>query len=81
MSDDAYIKLREFLDQFPLGYPKTSSGVELRILKRLFSGEEAKIAVYLTPIPEEAAKIASKIGMEEKKLEKNVLRASVLMPT
>lgn len=70
MSDDAYIKLREFLDQFPLGYPKTSSGVELRILKRLFSEEEAKIAVYLTPIPEETAKIASKIGMEEKKLEK-----------
>lgn len=70
MSDDAYIKLREFLDRFPLGYPKTSSGIELRILKRLFSEEEAKIAVYLTPIPEEAAKIASKIGMEEKKLEK-----------
>ncbi|MFX1321321.1 MAG: ATP-binding protein [Promethearchaeota archaeon] len=70
MSDDAYIKLREFLDQFPLGYPKTSSGIELRILKRLFSEEEAKIAVYLTPIPEEVAKIASKIGMDLTKLEK-----------
>ncbi len=69
MSDDAYRKLREFLDQFPLGYPKTSSGVELRILKRLFTEEEAIIAVYLTPIPEETAKIASKIGIEEKKLE------------
>ena len=70
MSDDAYIKLREFLDQFPLGYPKTPSGVELRILKRLFSEEEAKIAVYMTPFPEEATKIASKIGIEEHKLEK-----------
>ncbi|MFX1499218.1 MAG: 4Fe-4S ferredoxin, partial [Promethearchaeota archaeon] len=62
MSDDVYIKLRAYLDQFPLGYPKTSSGVELKILERLFSEEEAKIAVNLTPIPEEAAKIAKKIG-------------------
>jgi hypothetical protein len=68
MSDDAYIKLREFLDQFPIGYPKSPSGVEIKILKRLFTEEEAKIAINLTPIPEEAAKIAKKIGMDEKKL-------------
>jgi len=32
MSDEAYLKLRNFLDQFPLGYPETPSGVEVKIL-------------------------------------------------
>ena len=41
MSDDTYIKLREFLDQFPIGYPKSPSGIEIKILKRLFTEEEA----------------------------------------
>ncbi|MEX2706541.1 MAG: hypothetical protein Q6352_015015 [Candidatus Freyrarchaeum guaymaensis] len=45
MSDEPYLRLREFLDQFPLGFPKTPSGVEIKILKRLFTEEEAKTAV------------------------------------
>ena len=36
-----YEKVRERLDQFPQGFPKTESGVELEILKSLFSPEEA----------------------------------------
>jgi len=69
MSDDVFLKLREFLDQFPLGYPQTPSGVEIKILKRLFTEEEAKIAVILTHIPEEASKIAKRTGMDANYLE------------
>ncbi len=69
MSDDVFLKLREFLDQFPLGYPQTPSGVEIKILKRLFTEEEAKIAVILTHIPEEASKIAKRTGMDVNDLE------------
>jgi hypothetical protein len=36
-------KLRERLDMFPQGFPKTKSGVELEILKNLFSIEDAQI--------------------------------------
>jgi hypothetical protein len=36
-----YERVRERLDQFPQGFPKTKSGVELEILKSLFSPEEA----------------------------------------
>ena len=57
-----YQKLREFLDQFPLGFPASPSGLEIEILKRLFTPEEAEIAVLLTPIPEEAAPIAARAG-------------------
>jgi NAD-dependent dihydropyrimidine dehydrogenase PreA subunit len=63
MSEAIYAKLREFLDQFPIGYPSTASGVEIEILKRLFTPEEAEIAMLLTPIPEEAEQIAARTGL------------------
>jgi Pyruvate/2-oxoacid:ferredoxin oxidoreductase delta subunit len=68
MSDQSYLKLRDFLDQFPLGYPPTDSGVELKILRRLFSAEEAEITVQLTPLPEETAAIAARAGLPEEDL-------------
>ena len=49
---EVYEKLRERLDMFPQGFPKTQSGVELEILENLFSEEEAKIALALKPYPE-----------------------------
>ena len=65
MSNEPYFKLREFLDQFPIGYPRTASGVEIKILKRLFSSEEAEIAVQLSPLPEEVPLIAARAGLPE----------------
>ncbi|NVM38221.1 MAG: 4Fe-4S binding protein [Candidatus Lokiarchaeota archaeon] len=44
---DLYRKLQEHFDTFPVGYPSTKSGVEIRILKQLFTTEEAKIALNL----------------------------------
>ncbi len=69
MTDDVFFRLREFLDQFPLGYPQTPSGIEIKILKRLFTVEEARIAIHLTHIPEEASKIAKRSGMDVKDLD------------
>jgi len=63
-----YRKLQEFLDKFPLGFPQTSTGVEIKILKRLFTEKEAEIAVLLTPLPEEPAKIAQRAGLDERDL-------------
>ena len=39
-------------------YPATDSGVELRILKRLFTPEEAEAAIALTVFSEPADAIA-----------------------
>jgi electron transport complex protein RnfB len=66
MSDEPYLKLREFLDQFPLGFPKTSTGIEIQILKRLFTEEEAKLAIFLTPIPETVSRIARRAKIDKK---------------
>jgi H+/Na+-translocating ferredoxin:NAD+ oxidoreductase subunit B len=55
---DLYSQLAHHLDRLPGGYPATESGVELRILRRLFSSQDAELAMHLTLIPEEARVIA-----------------------
>ena len=67
MGEDVYIKLREFLHGLPGGYPATETGVELKILKKLFTPEQASLTMQLTPVPEAASDFASRtgIGQEE----------------
>ena len=55
---DVYQKLARHLDDLPGGFPPTESGVELRILRRLFTPEEAELALHLLLIPEESPVIA-----------------------
>ncbi|MFH0995999.1 MAG: hypothetical protein V1844_10970 [Pseudomonadota bacterium] len=63
-----YEKLREHLDSLPGGFPAAESGVEMRILKRLFTPEEAEIAPFLGMKLDTAEVIAQKAGMNEKKV-------------
>ena len=58
MENDLYEKLARHLDELPGGFPPTESGVELRILRRLFNEDEAELALHLTLIPEEPRVIA-----------------------
>ena len=64
MTKDVYQRLAEHLDNLPAGYPATESGVELRILKRLFTEEEAAIATDLSMMPETVEAIAARLGRE-----------------
>jgi ferredoxin len=57
MSDEVYAKLRKHLDSMPIGYPATESGVELRLLRHLFSVEEAQVALCLSALPEPLERI------------------------
>lgn len=61
---DVYQNLAKHLDKLPGGYPATESGVEIRILRRLFSPEEAELAVCLNMIPETPAAIAARTGLD-----------------
>jgi len=47
MTEEIYHDLQKHLDQFPIGYPATKSGVEIRVLKHLFIPKEAEIATKL----------------------------------
>jgi hypothetical protein len=61
MEMDSYQQLAQHLDKLPGGFPPSDSGVELRLLKRLFTPEEADLAVHLTLDREEARVIAERI--------------------
>ena len=63
MKQDIYQKLAQHLDDLPAGFPTTESGVELRILRRLFSPEEAAFALHLTLLPEEPRVVARRAGL------------------
>ena len=67
MAKDIYKKLARHLDNLPGGFPSTENGVELRILRHLFSPEEAELAVKLTLIPEESNVIARRTKLTEDK--------------
>ncbi|MFC1896426.1 ATP-binding protein [Thermodesulfobacteriota bacterium] len=62
MGDDVYRKLAEVLNTLPNGFPETASGVEFRLLKRIFSPEEAEIFCNLRLQFETAQQIAERTG-------------------
>lgn len=66
MSDKVFRELQVYLDQLPMGFPRTESGVEIDLLKTMFEPDEALIALNLTPIPETSEKIASKMDRDPK---------------
>jgi Na+-translocating ferredoxin:NAD+ oxidoreductase subunit B len=57
-STAVYESLAAHLDTLPAGFPRTNSGVEIRILQRLFSPEEAQLAQLVAPRPESPEAIA-----------------------
>jgi electron transport complex protein RnfB len=63
MVADVYQRLARHLDSLPGGYPPTESGVELRLLRRLFTEEEAELALQLTLLAETAAVVARRAGI------------------
>ncbi len=68
MATDIFERLAEHLDNLPGGYPRTENGVEMRILRRLFTPEEAKLAVHLTLIPEEPRVVARRAKIPAKEV-------------
>lgn len=52
MSKDVFEGLAEHLDAMPQGFPRSESGVEVRLLKKVSSEEEAEIAAQMKMMPE-----------------------------
>lgn len=64
LSEEIYHKLARRLDTIPNGFPATESGVELRLLARLFTPEEAALAAEMHLLYEPADAIAARVGMD-----------------
>lgn len=66
MSEEIYRKLAQRLDAIPNGFPATESGVELKLLAKIFSPEEAALAAVMRLSTEPAAVIAGRAGLDPK---------------
>jgi Na+-translocating ferredoxin:NAD+ oxidoreductase subunit B len=64
MNDDIFEKLREKIDQYGLGFSATATGVEIKLLKRLFSEEDARLWMHLTDTLETPDVIAKRANQD-----------------
>ena len=79
-----YRELQQHLDKFAVGFPATESGAEIRILKHLFSPDEAKLATRLDDkyepleaIYERVKDLVSSTEELKKMLDKMVTKGSI----
>lgn len=73
MSDAIYKKLAKVLDTLPNGYPETKSGVELKILKSIYTPEDAEIFCDLRLTFESPDQIAKRSGRDLEGLEEKLV--------
>ena len=63
MGDDVYRKVATALNTLPNGFPPTESGVEIKLLKKVFEPEEAELFCRLRLTYETAEQIAERSGI------------------
>ncbi|HRZ25923.1 MAG TPA: 4Fe-4S binding protein [Spirochaetota bacterium] len=74
MGNDAYELLANVLGSLPNGFPRTETGVELELLKKLFAPDEAELFCRLRLNKETAREIAERTGLEKSALETKLAR-------
>jgi len=62
MADPIFRQLQKRLDQYSLGFPATESGIEIKILEKLFSVADALVFLALSPKLETPEAVAQRIG-------------------
>lgn len=70
-----YRKLQQHLDKLAVGFPATESGVEICILKHLFTLEDAKFALNVPLMPEKLNRIYRRLkstGISKEELEERL---------
>jgi ferredoxin len=62
--NDIYKRLRDKLEMMATGYPATTDGVEIKILRQLFSEEDAELFLKMETRPETARQLALSLGTD-----------------
>ncbi|MDH4211149.1 MAG: 4Fe-4S binding protein [candidate division WOR-3 bacterium] len=74
--ESVFERLTDALDSLPNGFPRTPSRVEILILKKIFSEEEALLASQLTATYEPIAELAERFGSAEDDLKTRLVDMS-----
>ncbi len=68
--DNIFVTLRDFLNSMPNGFPPAKSGIDIEILKTIFTEEEADLFMKLKFNFETPEQISKRTGLEKDFLEK-----------
>jgi Na+-translocating ferredoxin:NAD+ oxidoreductase subunit B len=66
MQNNIYQRLAQKLDELPNRFPRTESGIECRMLAKVFTPEEATLSCAMNLEPEPAAAIANRARIDHK---------------
>ncbi|NOY69940.1 MAG: 4Fe-4S dicluster domain-containing protein [Deltaproteobacteria bacterium] len=66
MSEEIYNQLRQRMDDLGTGFPPTKNGVEIKILKKIFSPVDAEMFLMLSPMLEYPEKVAERLNLPAK---------------
>jgi len=61
MSENVYRNLQKHLNTLPVGFPRTITGAEIKLLKHMFDIAHARLACFMTFKPESAEEIYNKL--------------------
>jgi len=64
-NDDQYRELQQHLDKMPVGFPPTESGIEIKLLKHLFTPKQVQIALQLKFIGEPVKNIYRRLKKKD----------------
>ena len=74
MTQEVFHRLAKVLDTLPNGFPATADGLEIRLLQKIFSPEEADLCCDLRLTFETAEQIAQRTGRKIEGLEELLMR-------
>lgn len=72
MNTDGYEQLANALNYLPGGFPRSKSGIELQILKKIFSMEETLLASNMTGNSETVDVIAERVNIPKEEVEERL---------
>jgi len=73
ITEEVYRRLARVLDELPNGYPPTESGVEIKILKKIFTPDQAELYCDLQLTFETAEQIAARTGRPLEGLQRKLM--------
>ena len=68
MTHDIYERLAKHFEAHPEGFSRTESGIEMKLLRKIFSEEEADIASQMKLTPATAEDIAERLGRDPEEM-------------
>ncbi len=73
MGEEMYLKLAKVLDTLPNGFPTTESGVEIKLLKKIFRPEDIELFCDLRLSFETTQQISERTGRPLEGLEDHLI--------